>query len=211
MERYRSEASVRQERLVESIIAKLFDDRSSGIALASKKLLTNIIWHEGFLRVPDIDFKDAKPSTSKVGEMEYQLSRIVASFEKTEVLEERLERLVRAIIEGSDLARRKAKREGEAMFSVPLYTLLPRPVLSVQAVLEEIITEPWTDSPFSRLWRQLKETMLVASGIDPSDPRGREPIWPSKAKMQAAEVIESYLSNTPFASFFGSTVPFDVF
>jgi hypothetical protein len=211
LERYRDEASVRRERLCQGIISRLFADPSLPVALAAKKLLEEIIWYEGFLRVPDIDLTDASPSTSKMWEMEDGLSRIVDSFEKTEALEGRLEKVVRAILDGSDLADKKAKREGEAMFSVPLYTLLPDPILSAERILEEIVTEPWADSPFHRLWRQLMENMFLASGIDPNAPGGREPVWPSKAKMQAEAVIESYLVNTPFASFLQSTLPFDVF
>jgi hypothetical protein len=209
--RYKEEAPVLRDRLCQGIISKLFTDPSLPIAQASKKLLAEIIWYEGLLRVPELDLTDTNPSTSKVWEMEDGLSRIVDSFEKTEALEERLEKLVRAILEGSDLAERQAKREGEAMFSVPLYTLLPKPILSVERILGQIVTERWPDSPFKRLWRQLKENMFVVSGIDPSDPGDREPVWPSKAKMQATDVIESYLGNTPSASFFASSLPFDVF
>src|SRR5512147_1729443 len=97
------------------------------------------------------------------------------------------------------------------MFSVPLYTLLPNPTLSVERVLGEIVTQPWADSPFHLIWRQFMENMFVASGMDPNDPGNKELVWPSKTKMQAAEAIESYLVHTPFASFFQSSLPFDVF
>jgi hypothetical protein len=123
LERYRDEAPSRQERLRESVIAKLFTDPSTGIALASRTLLTDIIWYEGLLRVPDIDLTDARPSTGKIWEMEDALSRVVDSFEKTQALQGRLEKLVSAILDGSDLAGRKGKREGDTMFSVPLYAL----------------------------------------------------------------------------------------
>src|SRR5512144_1221721 len=52
---YRKDASVRRERLCQGLIAKLFTDSSSAVALASKRLLSDIIEYEGFLTVPDID------------------------------------------------------------------------------------------------------------------------------------------------------------
>jgi hypothetical protein len=131
--RYKEEAPVLRERLCQGIISRVFTDPSLPIAQASKKLLAEIIWYEGLLMVPEIDLTDTNPSTSKVWEMEDGLSRIVDSLEKTEALEERLDKVVRAILEGSDLTQRKAKREGEAMFSVPLYSFCPIPLFQLSA------------------------------------------------------------------------------
>jgi hypothetical protein len=58
--RYRKDASVRRERLCQGLIAKLFVDSSSAVALASKRLLSDIIEYEGFLTVPDIDLANRK-------------------------------------------------------------------------------------------------------------------------------------------------------
>jgi murein L,D-transpeptidase YcbB/YkuD len=55
------------------------------------------------------------------------------------------------------------------------------------------------------------QNMFIASGIDPNNPGNKEPIWPSHSKLQAEAVIVAYLHDTPFKSFFASTLPFDVF
>ena len=94
------------------------------------------------------------------------------------------------------------------MLSVPLYALLPSPALAVERILREILGEPRIDSPFFRLWPQLEQNMLIASGIDPGEETSREPM-PSKARMETGEIIAAYLGNTPFARFFQTSVPLD--
>jgi hypothetical protein len=62
---------------------------------------------------------------------------------------------------------------------------------------------------FSGLWPQLEENLLIASGIEPGEETRRQPVIPSKARMEIEEIIAAYLGNTPFASFFQASVPFD--
>jgi hypothetical protein len=62
---------------------------------------------------------------------------------------------------------------------------------------------------FSVHGRQLEENLLMASGIEPSEDTRRQPVMPSKARMEIEEIIAAYLGNTPFASFFQTSVPFD--
>lgn len=49
----------------------------------------------------------------------------------------------------------------------------------------------------------------MASGIEPGEETRRQPVMPSKARMEIEEIIAAYLGNTPFASFFQTSVPFD--
>src|SRR5512132_696075 len=207
--RYRKDASFRRERLCQGLIAKLFTGSSSAVALASKRLLSDLIEYEGFLTVPDIDLTGRTLSTSELWETTAALSRVLDSFEKTNALEERLEKLLLAVFSDSDLFSRAAKAGSEAMFSVSLYALLPSPAVAVERVLGEILGEPRIDSPFFRLWPQLEENLLMASGIEPGEETRRQPVMPSKTRMEIEEIIAAYLGNTPFASFFQTSVPFD--
>ena len=206
--RYREDAPLRREKLCRGIVDKLFTDRSSPAAMASFRLLGELIEYEGFLWVPDIDLKGRKRSTSEVWETTGQLSRVLSSFEKPQPLEERLEKLLRVILVDSDLGLRERQDGEEAELSVPLYVLLPDPALAVERILREILGEERINSPFFHLWPQLEQNMLVASGIDPDSQTSREPVMPSKSRMETGEVIDSYLGNTPFVSFFQTSVPF---
>ena len=136
------------------------------------------------------------------------LSRILDSFEKPEALEERLEKLLRVILSDSDLCLRERMDGEDAELSVPLYVLLPDATMAVERILGEILGERRIDSPFFHLWPQLEHNLLTASGIDPAAETSRQPVMPSRAQMEPGEVIEAYLGNTPFASFFQTAVPF---
>src|SRR5512132_174200 len=207
--RYRKDASVRRERLCQGLIAKLFTDSSSAVASASKGLLSDIIEYEGLLTMPNIDLANRALSTSEIWETTGALTRVLDSFEKSDALEERLEKLLLAVFSDSDLFSREAKAGSGAMFSVSLYALLPSPAVAVERVIGEILGEPRIDSPFFRLWPQLEENLLMASGIEPGEETRRQPVMPSKARMEIEEIITAYLGNTPFASFFQTSVPFD--
>jgi hypothetical protein len=191
------------------VIEKLFTDSSSAVALASKRLLSYIIEYEGFLTIPHIDFTNRKLSTSEIWETTGTLTRVLDSFENSKPLEERLEKLLLAVFSDSNLLSREAKTGSEAMFSVPLYALLPHPVMAVERVLSDILSEVRIDSRFFRLWPQLEENLLIASGIEPGEETRRQPVIPSKARMEIEEIIAAYLGNTPFASFFQASLPFD--
>jgi hypothetical protein len=105
-----------------------------------------------------------------------QLSRVVASFEKPQPLEERLEKLLRVILVDSDLGLRERQDGEEAELSVPLYVLLPDPALAVERILREILGEERINSPFFHLRPQLELNLLIASGIDPDSQTSREPV-----------------------------------
>jgi hypothetical protein len=158
--------------------------------------------------VPHIDLTGRTLSTSELWETTAALSRVLDSFENSKPLEE-LEKLLLAVFSESNLLSREAKAGSEAMFSVSLYALLPSPAVAVERVLGEILGEPRIDSPFFRLWPQLEKNMLIASGIEPGEETRRQPVMPSKARMEIEEIIAAYLGNTPFASFFQASVPFD--
>jgi Type IV secretion-system coupling protein DNA-binding domain len=207
LSRYREEAPQKREALVQGIVRKIFTDRSSPGAVAAARLLSDMIDYEGLLSVPDIDLRGRKLSTSEIWERSAALTRALHSFEKPEALEERLERLVRAILSETDLVEWK-RQDGEAVLAVPLYTLLPDPALAVERVLGEILTEDQPKSLLSRIWLQLKQNMYTASGIDPAQETSREPIWPGKARMETGELIDAYLGNTLFARFLQTAVPF---
>jgi hypothetical protein len=179
------------------------------VALASKRLLSEIIEYEGFLTIPHIDLTSRKLSTSEIWETTGALTRVLDSFENSKPLEGRLEKLLLAVFSDSDLFSREAKAGSEAMFSVPLYALLPHPVMAVERVLSDILSEVRIDSRFFRLGPQLEENLLIASGIEPGEETRRQPVMPSKARMEIEEIIAAYLGNTPFASFFQASVPFD--
>jgi hypothetical protein len=179
------------------------------VALASKRLLSYIIEYEGFLTIPHIDFTNRKLSTSEIWETTGTLTRVLDSFENSKPLEERLEKLLLAVFSDSNLLSREAKTGSEAMFSVPLYALLPHPVMAVERVLSDILSEVRIDSRFFRLWPQLEENLLIASGIEPGEETRRQPVMPSKARMEIEEMIAAYFGDTPFASFFQASVPFD--
>jgi hypothetical protein len=193
----------RREQLCQGIVAKLFTDSSSPAALAFFRLLSELTEYEGFLAVPDIVL-GGKLSTSEIWERTAALSRVVDCFEKPQALAERLEKLLRAIFLESDLCHREQMDGEEAELSVPLYVLLPDPTRAVDRILDEILGEPRIDSPFYRLWPQLEHNLLTASGIDPSTESNRQPVIPSNARMETGEVIDAYLGNTPFASFFSN-------
>ena len=108
------------------------------------------------------------------------LTLVLDSFEKTDALAERLEKLLLAVFSDSDLFSREAKAGSEAMFSVSLYALLPSPAVAVEGVLGEILGEPRIDSPFFRLWPQLEENLLMASDIEPGEETRRQPVCPAK-------------------------------
>jgi hypothetical protein len=206
---YKEEAPVLRERLCQGVIEKLFTDSSSAVALASKRLISDLIAYEGFLTVPDIDLASRTLSTSERWETTGALVRVLDSFEKPDALAARFETLLRDILLDSDLCTREAKTGEEAMFSVPLYALLPNPVMAVERILSDILGEVRIDSRFFHLWPQLEQNLLMASGIDPSGETKREPVWPSKARMEIEEIIAAYLGNTPFAAFLQASVPFD--
>lgn len=173
------------------------------MALASRRLLSDIIAYEGILTIPDIDLTRRKLSTSELWEA---LVRVLDSFEKPDALEARLETLLRDIFLASDLFLREGKAAEEAMFSAPLYALLPHPVMAVERILSNILGESRIDSRFFRLWPQLEQNLLIASGMEPAS---RQPVMPSKARMETEEIIAAYLGQTPFASFMQASVPFD--
>ena len=206
--RYSTEAPLRREKLCQGVVANLFIDRSSPAAFAALRLLSEIIEYEGFLSVPDIDAGSRKLSTSEMWEKTGELSRIIDSFDKPQELEERLEKLLRAILLESDLGARESRNGEEAELSVPLYVLLPDPVQAVERILGAILSEERIESRFFRLWPQLERNLLIASGIDPSVENSRQPIWPGKARMETVEIIDSYLCDTPFSTFLQTSVPF---
>ena len=120
--RYGKDASFKRERLCQGLIAKLFTDSSSAVALASKRLLSDIIEYEGFLTIPHIDLTSRKLSTSELWETTGALTRVLDSFENSKSLEGRLEKLLLAVFSDSDLFSREAKagRIGGNVFSVAL-------------------------------------------------------------------------------------------
>src|SRR5512147_1262601 len=104
---YKEEAPVLRERLCQGVIEKLFTDSSSAVALASKRLLSDIIEYEGFLTVPHIDLTSRKLSTSELWETTGALVRVLDSFGKFDALADRLERLGRAILAETDVVEWK--------------------------------------------------------------------------------------------------------
>jgi hypothetical protein len=212
LETFKADAPAQQERLCRAVVEKVFTDSASPAGRAAFKLLTEILELEGFLTA--VRFEQGEPaklSTSEMWEKESELRRAFGFFERPHVIEARLEKLLRAIVDDSDLRTGQARGSEEAMFSVPLYTLLPSPVMAVERVLDEIVTEPLPESPFYRLCWQLKQNMFAASGINPASGSAKEPVWPSKAKMEVEKLIDAYLGNTPFVAFLRTGVPFDVF
>jgi hypothetical protein len=211
LRRFRNEAPLIRERVCRSVVEKVFTDSASAGGVAAYQLLTAIIEEEGVLTVPDSDTGGRKLSTSELWEREGALRRCLDALEKPQVLEARLESLLSAIVQDSDLTGRGATPGEEATVSVPLYTLLPSPVLAVERALREIVTEPRADSPFYRLWWQLTQNLLIASGIDPGAESAKQAVWPSGAKMEVEQLMDAYIGNTPLVAFFRTAVPFDVF
>ena len=89
--------------------------------------------------VPNIDLSGRKLSTGEMWEMTGLLTRVLNSFEYTEPLKGRLEKLLTAVFSDSDLLSREGRLGEEAMFSVPIYALLPSPAMAVGHVLGEIL------------------------------------------------------------------------
>ena len=114
------------------------------------------------------------------------------------------------MLSDSDLYQQERQDGEDAALSVPLYVLLPDTTMAVERVLGEILGEERINSPFFRLWPHLEDNLLIASGIDPGVETQRQTIAPSKARMETGELIDSYLGNTPFASFFQTDVPFGI-
>jgi hypothetical protein len=83
---------------------------------------------------------------------------------------------------------------------------------SPAAVLDQIVRACLV-SPFPRLSQTVQENLLLASGIDPTNPGSRKAlILPSAAKEDANPhlLASTYLRATPFVDFFRQSAPFAI-
>jgi hypothetical protein len=82
---------------------------------------------------------------------------------------------------------------------------------SPAAVLDQIVRAGLT-SPFPRLAQAVQENLLLASGIDPTNPGSRKTlVLPTAAKETDPQtLVASYLRATPFVDFFRQSAPFAI-
>src|SRR5215216_6137079 len=104
---------------------------------------------------------------------------------------------------------------GEKTFSVPVHTLhndVADFIDSLGGILAQK-TLPPDGRPFSRLMAKFQYNLFVASGIDPNrwEESRKEPVWAGQAKgKSAAELVDRYLSDTPFTPFFNTSLPVSI-
>ena len=101
--------------------------------------------------------------------------------------------------------------DGSAL-SIPLFDFLPNLPLSVEGIFAVAFNGPEPACPFQALTSRLERNLMLASGVDPSDPTPRkEPVPPTKAKDQSPQVlIGDYLGGTPFAALLQTPIPFSI-
>jgi hypothetical protein len=104
---------------------------------------------------------------------------------------------------------------GEKTFSVPVHALhndVADFIDSLGGILAQK-TLPPDGRPFSRLMAKFQYNLFVASGIDPNrwEESRKEPVWARHVKgKSAAELVDRYLSDTPFTQFFNTSLPVSI-
>ena len=106
--------------------------------------------------------------------------------------------------------------QGVQVGFVPLVRLLPDPVKTLDGLISFVAAEAGEDGNglISRLGKQIRETVMVISGIDPErdEPGRKQFIMPSahKDKYTPEQLVQLYLKNTPFVDFFNIPLPFTI-
>ena len=136
-----------------------------------------------------------------------ELSRVLDSFEKPEALEERLEKLLRAHFFWIGSVRRGERREGGGKcFQCRFTRFCQIPSGGSARTKGDYRARIGLTAPFSVYGRSLSKICLLHQALT----RARKPtgsLYGRKAQMEPGEIIDSYLGNTPFASFFQALCP----
>ena len=198
------------------------DDLTTPIVLAANQLCQNILLYEKYFPLPEIDF-NKQFSLGQTWEAT-KLVRRCLEFYETKNNQEKIGHLLGAFLhnifydqEGRPCLDEKLFRgEGEeALFAVVLesvHTDIPRAIEGVGYALGNGCVLP-DGEPFPRLWKIFPVNMAVASGIDPSEMETstKDPVMPSEMKGKSpSQLVQMYLNETPFPTFFTTTLPFAI-
>ena len=99
---------------------------------------------------------------------------------------------------------------GDTPFTVPLIALLPDPGGTVDRTIGTLFKPDLLDAGlFATLNDRLYDNVCRASGIAPTEEKPRKPfVMPHQSDLPPMEMVQAYLSGTPFLDLFLTPVPF---
>lgn len=97
--------------------------------------------------------------------------------------------------------------EAPSPFTIPLIYAIPEPRLTVSKIWGTL-GDYYESDLFVEVTRKLYTNMCIASGRDPNEPNSKRPlISPDESKLPLNELVDTYLSGTPFHQAFTMRVP----
>ena len=196
---------------VEKAINPSPEDQTNPFVLAANQLCKDILSFEGYFPLPEIDFS-RDYSMGEVWELTALIKRCLAFYE-TQTRREKVREILTMFLynplhdgERRQLLNEKLIRpEGEGLlFTASLESLhekIPEAIEEVGLILGRECTQD--GEPLPRLYKQYEQNFFRMSEGH------REPVLPRELKgKSASELVQLYLSQTPFPRFFTAPVPF---
>ena len=198
-----------KRRLCEAAVMRALDRSiapASPIADLSRRLCEALLASEGLFVPVRLD---GSPTTAEVWKLTDGIKHRLSVFEEPEPFIAALASFLHSILGG--LHALPTPEDGSAL-SIPLFDFLPNLPLSVEGLFAVAFNGPEPACPFQALTSRLERNLMLASGIDPSNPTSRkEPVPPTKAKDQSPQaLIGDYLGGTPFATLLQTPIPFSI-
>ena len=172
-------------------------------AQAAFSLCSGLLSFEGYYPLPEIDFSN-NFSLGEIWKMKERTKRALAFYETRAHQEEIAEVFSRVV---QNLLRKIPLTDGqEALGGTPLINILPDAVEKLDGLLLYMIRLPGPDGNglFQRVGKQIGETMMAVSGINPDrdDSATMQLELPSAWKDKTLEeLVALYLSDSPFQDF----------
>lgn len=101
--------------------------------------------------------------------------------------------------------------DDQATLTVPLYSLLPKPGVTIEKIIGTFCAEPLVDAGlFIEFQRRVYENMCRVSKVVPYAESRRPLVSAGESDLPADELIKAYLGATPFLELFNLPVPFEI-
>jgi hypothetical protein len=215
LKRYEPQAEGIATDICRSAVSKAIDpspdDLTNPFVLSANQLCIDLLRYEGYFPLPEIDFS-LDYSMGETWDLTALIRRDLAFYE-TKARQEKIREILTMFLynplhdsERRQLLNEKIIRPGteEVLFFAPLEGLhekIPEAIEEVGVILGRECAQD--GEPFPRLFKQYEQNFIRASEGH------REPVPPRELKgKSASELIQLYLSQTPFPRFFTAPVPF---
>jgi hypothetical protein len=101
--------------------------------------------------------------------------------------------------------------EGDATFTLPLYTFVPNLPDAVDRLIGTLCARALTDMGLcAELQEKFTENVYAATGIPLEDPPRKVLITAGDSKLPPRDLVETYLKGTPFLDLFMAPIPFEL-